>query len=140
MLKYAEIPPSINQIEIHPFLSNTKVIQYCFSKNILPVAYSPLGSQTQVPFTGETVFASPALLAIAEKKGVTLAQTLIAWGIKRGYVVLPKSSDEGRIKSNGTLVELSEEEFASINKVAEARNTRFVDMKDTFGWDVFGSE
>jgi diketogulonate reductase-like aldo/keto reductase len=44
MLKYAEIKPMMNQVEIHPFLPNTELVEYCFSHDILPVAYSPLGS------------------------------------------------------------------------------------------------
>ncbi|KAI9649061.1 hypothetical protein NHQ30_001628 [Ciborinia camelliae] len=140
LLKYAEIPPAINQVEIHPVWPNTKLINYCFSKNILPVAYSPLGSQSQVPTTGKTVIQNSELISIAEKKGVSIGQILIAWGIKRGYVVLPMSSNEGRIKSNGTLVELTEEEFESMNKVGEGKETRFVDLKDTFGWNVFGDK
>lgn len=81
-----------------------------------------------------------ALKEIAERKGVTLAQLLIAWGLKRGYVVLPKSSAEDRIRSNFEFKELSEEEFRDVNKVAEGRSTRFVDLRDTFGYDVWPEE
>lgn len=140
LLKYADVPPAINQVEIHPVWPNTKLINYCFSKNILPVAYSPLGSQSQVPTTGKTVIQNSELISIAEKKGVSIGQILIAWGIKRGYVVLPMSSNEGRIKTNGTLVDLTEEEFEKMNKVSEGNETRFVDLKNTFGWEVFGDE
>lgn len=65
---------------------------------------------------------------------------LIAWGIKRGYAVLPKSSNEGRIKGNAVLVELSDGDFEEVNRVAEGRWSRFVNMKDTFGWDVWPEE
>lgn len=140
LLTYADIPPAINQVEIHPVWPNSKLISYCFAKNILPVAYSPLGSQSQVPTTGKTVIQNNDLISIAEKKGVSIGQILIAWGIKRGYVVLPMSSNEGRIKSNATLVELTEEEFERMSRVAEGKETRFVDLKDTFGWNVFGDE
>jgi len=140
LLSYAEIPPAMNQVEIHPFFPNTKLINYCKSKDILPVAYSPLGSQNQVPTTGERVITSPALLSIAEKKGVTLAQICISWGVKRGYVVLPKSGDKERIKTNGTLVDLTEEEMENVNNVAKGRETRFVDLRDFFGLNVFGDE
>lgn len=140
LLATATIPPMVNQIEIHPFFPQYEMIAYLLSKNILPVAYSPLGSQDQVPGTGEKVSTSPELNAIADKKGVTLAQVLIAWGIKRGYSVLPKSSNEGRIKSNAKLIELTEEEFGAVNKVAAGRNTRFVDMKETFGYDVWPAD
>ncbi|RAL67697.1 hypothetical protein DID88_008438 [Monilinia fructigena] len=141
LLKYAEIPPAINQVEIHPVWPNSRLINYCFSKSILPVAYSPLGSQSQVPTTSKTVIQNTDLISIAEKKGVSIGQILIAWGIKRGYVVLPMSSNKGRIKSNGTLIELTEEEeFERMSRVAEGKEIRFVDLKDTFRWDVFGNE
>lgn len=140
ILSFAKIKPSINQIEIHPFLPQTPLIEYCFSQSILPVAYSPLGSQDQVPGTGEKVSTNKDLIAVAEKNGWTLAQVLIAWGIKRGYAVLPKSSNESRIKGNAKLVQLSEEDFEAVNKVASGRWSRFVNMKDTFGYDVWPEE
>lgn len=140
ILSFAKVKPAINQIEIHPFLPQTPLIEYCFSQSILPVAYSPLGSQDQVPGTGEKVSTNKELIAVAEKNGWTLAQVLIAWGIRRGYAVLPKSSNETRIKGNAQLVQLSEEDFEAVNKVASGRWSRFVNMKDTFGYDVWPEE
>ena len=49
MAKFAKVQPQVNQIEIHPFLPNTELVNYCFSKNIMPEAYSPLGSQKPGP-------------------------------------------------------------------------------------------
>ena len=140
LLKYAHIKPAINQIEIHPFLPQQPLIGFCLSQSIIPVAYSPLGSQDQVPGTGEKVSTNKELIAVAEKNGWSLAQVLIAWGIRRGYAVLPKSSNEGRIKSNAVLVELSDEDFVAVNRVAKGRWSRFVNMKDTFGYDVWPEE
>jgi diketogulonate reductase-like aldo/keto reductase len=37
LLAVADIKPVVNQIEIHPFFPNTKVVEYCMSKSILPV-------------------------------------------------------------------------------------------------------
>ncbi|KAJ5709671.1 Glycerol 2-dehydrogenase (NADP(+)) [Penicillium malachiteum] len=140
MAKFAKVQPHVNQIEIHPFLPNNELVEYCFSKNILPQAYSPLGSQNQVPTTGERVADNKTLNEIAEKGGNTLAQVLIAWGLKRGYVVLPKSSNPKRIESNFKSIELSDADFEAVNKVAEGRHFRFVNMKDTFGYDVWPEE
>ena len=140
LLAFAKVKPALNQIEIHPFLPNTDLVNYCFSEGIMPAAYSPLGSQNQVPNTGEKVSTNPTLNSIAEKRGNTLAQVLIAWGLKRGYVVLPKSSTPSRIDSNFKSIELSDEDFEAVNKVAEGRHTRFVNMKDTFGYDVWPEE
>ncbi|KAJ9227807.1 hypothetical protein DTO166G5_9127 [Paecilomyces variotii] len=140
LFKFAKIKPHVNQIEIHPFLPNNELIDFCFKNDILPEAYSPLGSQNQVPTTGEKVSENPTLNEIAKKNGYTLAQVLIAWGLRRGYVVLPKSSNPARIQSNFKSIELSDEDYEAVNKVADHRHFRFVNMKDTFGYDVWPEE
>ena len=140
LLKYAEIKPAINQVEIHPYLPNTELIEYCRSRDIQIIAYSPLGSQDQVPTTNEKVSTNKELNALAREKGVTLAQLLIAWGLQRGYVVLPKSSKDERIRSNFQLIELNNEEFEEVNKVAKGRHYRFVNPKEMFGYDVWAEE
>lgn len=137
LLKYADIKPVINQVEIHPFLPNSDLVGYCISHGILPVAYSPLGSQDQVPSTGEKVLSHPELKAIADRRGISMVQLLVAWGLKRGYAVLPKSGNPERIRSNFCLVELNEEDFDAVNKVAEGRHCRFVNPKEMFGYDVW---
>jgi diketogulonate reductase-like aldo/keto reductase len=104
------------------------------------VAYSPLGSQDQIPTTNEKVSTNAELNALAKKKGVSVAQILIAWGLKRGYVVLPKSSNDERIRSNFQVIELSDQDFEAVNKVAEGRHYRFVNPKDMFGYDVWAEE
>lgn len=140
LLSFAEIKPMVNQVEIHPFLPNTPLIEYCKKHDIVIEAYSPLGSQDQVPHTGEKVGTDPILNKIANEQGQTLAQVLIAWGIQRGYVVLPKSGNPGRIESNFKEIRLTDAQFEGVNEVARKHNTRFVNMKDTFGYDVWPEE
>jgi diketogulonate reductase-like aldo/keto reductase len=137
---FAKVKPQVNQIEIHPFLPNHELVDYLFKHDILPQAYSPLGSQNQVPTTGERVSENKTLNEIAQRRGFTLAQVLIAWGLRRGYVVLPKSSNPARIESNFKIVELSDEDFEAVNQVAKGRHFRFVNMKDTFGYNVWPEE
>lgn len=140
LLKLAKIKPTVNQVEIHPFLPNNELIKFCLDNQILPAAYSPLGSQNQVPTTGETVRESPLLNEVARRSGYNLAQVLLAWGLQRGYVVLPKSSTPSRIESNFQIPELSDEDFNAVEDVARGRHVRFVNMKDTFGYDVWPGE
>jgi len=140
LLSYAEVKPMVNQIEIHPFLPNEDLVKFCLEHDILPEAYSPLGSQNQVPTTGETVRSNKTLNEVAQRSGHDLAQVLLAWGLKRGYVVLPKSSTPKRIESNWQIPELSEDDFQAVQSVAKGRHTRFVNMKDTFGYNVWPEE
>lgn len=140
MKPYAKVFPHVNQVEIHPFLPNDELVKYCFDNKVLPQAYSPLGSQNQVPTTGERVAENKTLNEIAEKGHNTLAQVLIAWGLRRGYSVLPKSSNPKRIESNFKSIDLSDEDFEAVNAVAKGRHCRFVNMRDTFGYDVWPEE
>lgn len=137
LLSWAKVKPAVNQVEIHPFLPNDELVKFCFENGVLPEAYSPLGSQNQVPSTGEKVNTNETLNKIAEKGGNSLAQVLIAWGIRRGYVVLPKSSTPSRIESNFKSIDLTDEDFEAVNQVAKGRHTRFVNMKGDFGYDVW---
>ncbi|KAK9351237.1 NADP-dependent oxidoreductase domain-containing protein [Lipomyces doorenjongii] len=140
LLSFSKVKPHVNQIEIHPFLPNKELVDYLEKNDILPQAYSPLGSQNQVPTTGEKVSENNTLNEVAQKNGYTLAQLLIAWGLRRGYVVLPKSSNPARIESNFQSIDLSDEDFEAVNQVADGRHFRFVNMKETFGYDVWPEE
>ncbi|KAK3934053.1 NADP-dependent oxidoreductase domain-containing protein [Diplogelasinospora grovesii] len=140
LLGFARIKPVVNQVEIHPFLPNTELVNFCQKNGIIPAAYSPLGSQNQVPSTGETVRENAQLNEVAKRSGHNLAQVLLAWGLRRGYVVLPKSSTPSRIESNFQIPQLSEEDFKAVEEVAKGRHVRFVNMKDTFGYDVWPEE
>jgi diketogulonate reductase-like aldo/keto reductase len=140
LLSFAEVKPQVNQIECHPFLPNAALVDFCLQNGIMPAAYSPLGSQNQVPSTGEKVRTNKTLNEVAERSGHDLAQVLLAWGLRRGYVVLPKSSTPKRIESNWEIPELSDRDFEAVQSVAEGRHTRFVNMKDTFGYDVWADE
>ncbi|KAF2133512.1 Aldo/keto reductase [Dothidotthia symphoricarpi CBS 119687] len=140
LLALAEVKPQVNQIEIHPFLPNDELVKFCQAHDILPAAYSPLGSQNQVPSTGEQVRTNTKLNEVAQRSGHDLGQVLLAWGLQRGYVVLPKSSTPKRIASNWLIPVLSKEDFEAVEEVASGRHTRFVNMKDTFGYDVWPQE
>lgn len=140
LMSFAKIKPTVNQIEIHPFLPQEELVKFCLENDILPAAYSPLGSQDQVPTTGEKVRTNKTLNEVAERSGHTLAQVILAWGLRRGYAVLPKSATPSRIESNFQVPDLSDADYEAVNQVAKGRHTRFVNMKDTFGYNVWPEE
>ncbi|KAF8475032.1 NADP-dependent oxidoreductase domain-containing protein [Kalaharituber pfeilii] len=87
--------PTVNQIEVHPFNTNTEIAEYCRKHNIQIQAYSPL-----VRGMG---FSHPVIKELSTKYKCTPAQLLIRWSLQMGYVPLPKSANRERIKSNAAV-------------------------------------
>jgi len=104
LLANAKHPIEANQIELHPFLQQQDLVDYCQSNNILVTAYSPLGSSDRperLKLEGEPVpLKHPTILSIADKHQCTAGQVLIAWALARGTSVIPKSSNPNRLKEN----------------------------------------
>ncbi|XP_074083159.1 prostaglandin-E(2) 9-reductase-like [Macrotis lagotis] len=99
-LKYK---PVCNQVECHPYLNQSKLLEFCKSKDILLVAYSALGSHREASWVDEKtpiLLNDPVLGAIAKKYDRTPAQVALRYQIQRGVVVLAKSFNEKRIKEN----------------------------------------
>lgn len=103
-----KVKPAVNQIELHPWLQRIDLVKYCREHDIALEAYSPL-------VRGEK-FDDPQLQAYAKKYNKTAAQILIRWSLQSGYITLPKSVHEERLKSNLDVLdfELSEEDVENL--------------------------
>ncbi|KAL4970488.1 putative glycerol dehydrogenase (GCY1) [Aspergillus stella-maris] len=106
------VVPAVNQVELHPFLPQHELREYCENLDILLEAYSPLGS------TGAPIMEDPEIKGIAEKNGVSGATVLISYHVNKGVVVLPKSVTEERIVSNREVVELSKSDLEVLDGLA----------------------
>jgi alcohol dehydrogenase (NADP+) len=104
LLKTANLMPEMNQIELHPYLQQPKMLEYCKSKSIHLTAFSPLGSAdrpARLKLDGEPILLEdPLIQQIADRHGATPAQILISWAVHRQIVVIPKSANPERIKQN----------------------------------------
>jgi len=132
--------PVVNQIEAHPLLQQNDLVAFSREHNIHITAYSPLGNN----MVGEKRLTDyPEVKEVAEKLHATPAQVLIAWGVQRGYSVIPKSVQEERIKSNFKLIELPPDDYEKITAIGKNRHVRF-NMPITYPpyWDIniFGEE
>ena len=116
LISAATIAPEVNQVELHPYLQQTELIEFCQQNRILVTAYSPLGSrhlvQSEAGLTCEE-----QVIAIAKKHSCSPAQVLLVWGMKRGVAVIPKSVNASRIQENfaSLKVELDAEDVKQIN-------------------------
>ena len=130
LLSTCEIQPEVNQIELHPFLQQKSMLEYCNNENIVLTAYSPLGS-TDRPSAFKapdepSLFENPTILEIADSYGLSSAQVLIRWAIQRGTSVIPKSVNPGRMKQNldAATITLSDEDIQKITTLD--KNARFI--------------
>lgn len=96
--------PEMNQVELHPFLQQPELLEFCSENDIHCTAYSPLGSgdrSEQMKAEDEpSLLENPVILKIAEKHNASPAQVLIKWAVSRGTAVIPKSTTEKHIIAN----------------------------------------
>ena len=92
MAAYAEVMPSVNQVEIHPWMQRPGLRAATEALGAKVMAYSPLARGHKVDDDG--------LAAIAAKLGCTPAQAAIKWCLDAGCITVPKSGNVGRIAEN----------------------------------------
>ena len=127
----ASVKPSVNQMELHPYLQHNDLVEYCKYEGIHLTAYSTLGSKDRpdsLKGSDEKAVLDDAIVAdIAKKHNATPAQVLLGWGIARGTSVLAKSVSLERIKQNlrATSVQLDDEDMEKLSTLD--KHYRYVD-------------
>ncbi|KAJ4185116.1 hypothetical protein NW755_008559 [Fusarium falciforme] len=124
-----KVVPAVNQVELHPFLPQHELREYCEKLGILLEAYSPLGS------TGAPIMSDDEIQKIADKNGVSAATILISYHVNKGVVVLPKSVTEKRISSNKEVISLSEEDLAALDSLASRGKAKRINTP-LWGFDL----
>ncbi|MFN3191174.1 MAG: aldo/keto reductase [Aureliella sp.] len=131
LLSYAEIKPTVLQVESHPYLTQDKLLRFCNEHSIAYTAFSPLGAGSYIELgmaqSNDSVLNEACIHEMAQAKGKTEAQIVLRWGIQRGTSVIPKSSRIDRLRENIDIFdfELSSEEMTQISSLD--RNRRFND-------------
>lgn len=131
LLNFATIPPAILQIELHPYLTQEKLLRFCRDSGIAVTAFSPLGAPSYVPLgmagRHENAMEEAVVVDAARRHHKSPAQVLLRWGVQRGTSVIPKTSDPERLVENLDIFdfELSDAEMTEISSLD--RNRRFND-------------
>jgi 2,5-diketo-D-gluconate reductase A len=112
-----EIPPAVNQIEVHPYLTQDEVRGFCAEHGIAVEAWSPIGQGLELD--------DPTIVSIAQRAGKTPAQVILRWHIQRGDIIFPKSVTASRVKENFDIFdfELADGDVAEISALNKDQRT-----------------
>lgn len=112
LLSYATVQPYLNQIELHPFLVQQELLDWCLLNGIQCTAFSPLGSPSYVEMgmdrgMGKGVLEDPVVTEIAAAVGKTPAQVVLRWNIDRGVSVVPKAVQLAHLAENAAIFDFA---------------------------------
>jgi len=108
----ARIKPAVIQVEAHPYLPQTELLEFCKKKDIVFLAGAPLGHGIRPGPLEDAV-----ILAIAARVKKTPAQVLLAWAAQRGTALLVTTRTAARMKENFNISALPEDAFEEINGI-----------------------
>ena len=108
----ARIKPAVVQVEAHPYLPETELLEFCKQKDIAFLAFAPLGHGIR-PGPIE----DPIISAIAARVEKTPAQVLLAWAVQRGTALLTTPRTAARARENFDIFALPEDALDEINRI-----------------------
>ena len=117
VVERAEMPPAVNQVQLSPFQYRRGLLDACERLGVVAEAYSPL--------TTGRCLDHPTVAAVALRAGCTRAQVLLNWGLRRGFVVVTKSTHRERMLENwGALdVDLTGADLAELDALDRTGGT-----------------
>ncbi len=121
LLEIGTVVPAVNEFEVHPLMSQNELVDFCASKGIAVIAYTPIGR-----FHGKLAD-SPVLIKLSVTHGKSIPQIILRWHFQRGSVTIPRSLSSRHIKSNIAIFdfELSSDEMARIEGINENLRLRY---------------
>ncbi|WP_232834946.1 aldo/keto reductase [Pleomorphovibrio marinus] len=122
ILASCKIPPEVNQVELHPYLPQHKLKEFCDQNSIFLTAYGPLGAAYRVDNKEvdlPILLEDKTLKEIANSHNATAAQVALSWGMRRGTSVIPKSVHPKRIQENfdALKIQLSENQMKVMDQL-----------------------
>lgn len=113
LLSYANTPPSVNQIEFHPFIFDEQapVLDVCAKHHIAVEAYSPLAMGKKIEH--------PVISEVAKQASRSNAQVMLRWALQHKTIPIPRSSNPDHTKENFKVFdfELSKQHMEKIDQI-----------------------
>jgi diketogulonate reductase-like aldo/keto reductase len=130
ILQTARIKPAVNQIELHPYLNQQALREYCAKKNIVVTSYCPLANLKRPNEREEDAspLYHPVVQEIAKAKNKTTAQVILRWHLQHGLTVIPKTVTPSRVAENCQIFDfsLTDEEMSQIDQLEKDNHRRFI--------------
>ncbi|KAI1209017.1 Aldo/keto reductase [Annulohypoxylon truncatum] len=141
ILEICDICPYAHEFETHPYLQQQEFVNFHHEAGIKVIAYSPLGN-TNPTYNGHHEDLGPLLedpfwKALAKTKGATVAQLVLAWGMQRGTIVIPKSVHDKYIYQNIFSREINFNVLEMYNISQEDKRSRMNDPSKSWGVELF---
>jgi len=108
----ARIKPAVVQVESHPYLPETELLEFCNEKGMVLLAFAPLGHGMK-----PGLLEDPVITSVAVRVGKTPAQVLLAWAVQRGTAVLTTPKSAARARENFDISRLPQDAFDEISRI-----------------------
>ena len=108
----ARIKPAVVQVESHPYLPETELLEFCKEKGVVLLAFAPLGHGMK-----PGLLEDPVISGIAARVGKTPAQVLLAWAVQRGTALLTTPRSAARARENFDISPLPADALDEINRI-----------------------
>ncbi|NLR10026.1 MULTISPECIES: aldo/keto reductase [Lactobacillaceae] len=115
LVKKTGVTPAVNQVEVHPYWNNQRLLTADQQRGIVTEAWSPLGR-------GSAALKEPLIQKLAKKYAKNVGQIILRWHVQRGIVPIPKASNLLHQRSNLDIFDfnLTPEEMTAINALSRA--------------------
>jgi alcohol dehydrogenase (NADP+) len=130
----ARIKPAVVQVESHPYLPQTELLEFCDNNGIVLLAFAPLGHGIK-----PGVLEDPAIVAIARQLEKTPAQVLLAWAVQRGTAVLTTPKTPQRARENFDISALPADAMRAIDAIPTRARYNTVTVTGVPGFIAPGS-
>jgi len=130
LINNVKIKPMVNQVEFHPGLSQINMIEYLSKHNIKLMGYAPLmaGHMNDDRY-------KETLESVASEHNVSVPEILIAWGLAKGAIMIPKTVTKSRLISNLNAkdIKLTKDNIAAIDKLNTGRRYHSDPANNVYG-------
>jgi len=125
LILHNQVPPTINQIETHPFLQQVEAQQFLEQNKVQIQSWGPFAEGKN------GIFQNELLRAIATKHNKSVAQVILRWLTQRGVIAIPKSVRKERMKENFNVFDfqLNPEDMAAVATL-DMKQSQFFDHRD----------